>query len=65
VAMPLLLGVGREGPDMEQGGVQLIEGLLPPLVAASGELDRVSRKCVAARSPLRRELIRIGQGRER
>src|SRR6267143_5676248 len=147
VAMPLHLGVGRDGLDVKQGGVQLVEGLKPPLVAGSGqvsgkplsdlepgpsvrlvvelhsesrferlnvilqsagdvhdaleefavgdigevdmdvdeevrlgsgdlgppleaagshvELDLVSWECVAARSPPRREMIRIGEGLER
>src|SRR5256885_14299994 len=39
VAMPLHLGVGRDGLDVEQGGVQLVEGLKPPLVAGSGQVS--------------------------
>src|SRR6478752_247579 len=33
VAMPLHLSVGSGGLDVQQGGVQLLEGLEPPLVA--------------------------------
>ena len=37
--MPLHLGVGRDGLDVEQGGVQLVESLEPPLVAGSGQVS--------------------------
>jgi hypothetical protein len=38
VAMPLHLGVGCGGLDVQQGGVQLLEGLEPPLVAGPGQV---------------------------
>src|SRR6202163_370859 len=38
VAMPLHLRVGCGGLDVQQGGVQLFEGLEPPLVAGSGQV---------------------------
>jgi hypothetical protein len=38
VAMPLHLGVGCGGLDVEQGGVQLLEGFEPALVAGPGEV---------------------------
>src|ERR1700694_1393351 len=38
VAMPLHLRVGCGGLDVQQGGVQLLEGLDPPLVAGPGQV---------------------------
>jgi hypothetical protein len=38
VAMPLHLRVGCRGLDVQRGGVQLLEGLEPPLVAGSGQV---------------------------
>src|SRR5437763_1186455 len=38
VAMPLHLSVGCGGLDVQQGGVQLLEGLEPPLVAGPGQV---------------------------
>src|ERR1700736_2372945 len=40
VAMPLHLSVGCGGLDVEQGGVQLLEGLDPTLVAWPGQVRR-------------------------
>ena len=36
--MPLQLSVGCGGLDVQQGGVQLLEGLVPPLVARPGQV---------------------------
>src|SRR6202171_3610594 len=38
VAMPLHLSVGGGGLDVQQGGVELLEGLEPPLVAGPGQM---------------------------
>jgi hypothetical protein len=39
VAMPLHLSVGGGGLDVRQGGVQLLEGLDPPLVVGPGQMS--------------------------